>query len=278
MPLPDPQPKALFFDVFGTCVDWRKTVTNALWNAAKEALDSPSASLSSQVRSKASNMTYEDWGEVAQDWRNTYLVFTRSIAADPTIPYKTVDQHHLHALREILTTRELILPGPQNNSSTPAEGSLLTDHQIVKLSLIWHYLEPWPDTVQGIRELNKNFTTCTLSNGNVSLLTDMTTHGHMPFTHIFSSEMFKSYKPSPKVYLGAVEKLGLKPEECMMVAAHLDDLKHAREYGLRTCYVARPREERYPELLGQGIEEVFVGEGEVGFVTAAERLGVEVGS
>jgi hypothetical protein len=31
------QLKALFFDIFGTCVDWRKTVTETLINAAKEA-------------------------------------------------------------------------------------------------------------------------------------------------------------------------------------------------------------------------------------------------
>ena len=62
------------------------------------------------------------------------------------------------------------------------------------------------------------FSTVTLSNGNLTLLNDMCKHGNMKFTHIFSSEMFKSYKPSPKVYLGAAEKLGLKPEECVMVS------------------------------------------------------------
>jgi FMN phosphatase YigB (HAD superfamily) len=34
------QPKALFFDIFGTCVDWRKTVTETLIDAAKQAGDS----------------------------------------------------------------------------------------------------------------------------------------------------------------------------------------------------------------------------------------------
>jgi len=31
--------KALFFDIFGTCVDWRKTVTEALVDAAEQAGD-----------------------------------------------------------------------------------------------------------------------------------------------------------------------------------------------------------------------------------------------
>jgi len=36
----DPMPKALFFDVFGTCVDWRKSVTDALYEAGQAAGDS----------------------------------------------------------------------------------------------------------------------------------------------------------------------------------------------------------------------------------------------
>jgi hypothetical protein len=34
------QLRALFFDIFGTCVDWRKTVTETLIDAAKQAGDS----------------------------------------------------------------------------------------------------------------------------------------------------------------------------------------------------------------------------------------------
>lgn len=163
---------------------------------------------------------------------------------------------------------------------TPAnlvhDGSLWDEAKLVELSMKWHFLTPWPDTCQGIKELNRLFYTCTLSNGNVSLLEDMVKHGKIEFTHVFSAEMFKSYKPNPKVYLGAAEKLGLKPSECVMVAAHLDDLKHAKACGFRTIYVERPQEERYPELRYQGIADVWVDQGEQGFVTAAERLGIQV--
>ena len=100
----------------------------------------------------------------------------------------------------------------------------------------------------------------------------MCKHGNMPFCNIFSAEMFQSYKPNPKVYLGAGEKLGLKPAECMMVAAHLDDLKFAKQAGLRTLYVERPREERHPELVGENIPDIWVRENETGFVSAAEKL------
>ncbi|EGP86856.1 uncharacterized protein MYCGRDRAFT_43351 [Zymoseptoria tritici IPO323] len=265
----DPQPKGLFFDVFGTCVDWRKTVTDTLYKSAKEALDS-SSSISSDVRSRASAMTYEQWGEIAQEWRNTYYAFTRAIANDASLRYKTVDQHHLEALQEILSNRGLV--------TSDSTGSLWNEEKVLQLSLVWHYLDPWSDTVQGLAMLNKKFTTATLSNGNVALLEDMKAHAKMPFTHIYSSEMFQSYKPSPKVYLGAAEKMGLKPEECMMVAAHLDDLKHAKSNGFWTLYVERPREERNPEWLAEeakGWVDVWVKMEEDGFVAAAEKLGIE---
>jgi hypothetical protein len=32
--------RALLFDVFGTCVDWRKSVTDALYNAAQASGES----------------------------------------------------------------------------------------------------------------------------------------------------------------------------------------------------------------------------------------------
>jgi 2-haloacid dehalogenase len=205
--------------------------------------------------------TYENWGTFAQEWRNSYLSFTRSIAADPSITYKTVDEHHLDSLRELLTTHNL--------------SNLWPDDKIKDLSLIWHRLAPWPDTNAGLNALNKaGYTTVTLTNGNLELINNMVSNASMPFTHVFSAEMFNSYKPNPAIYLGAAKKLDLKPEECAMVAAHLDDLVGARKCGLRTVYVERKLEERHPELRDRkGLVDFWVEEEEEGFVRAAEMLG-----
>lgn len=73
---------------------------------------------------------------------------------------------------------------------------------------------------------------------------------------------------------GAAEKMGLQPAECMMVAAHLDDLKYAKQNGFRTLYVERSQEERHPELLDEGIPDVWVKLNEQGFVEAARKLGI----
>ena len=187
-----------------------------------------------------------------------------------------MDQHHSESLHQLLATHGLLLSNDTTN--TASTGSLWTEPQLDHLNLVWHRLDPWPDTNRGLAELNKRFNTCTLSNGNIALLQDMVSHAGMPFTHIYSAEMFQSYKPSPKVYLGAAEKMGIKPEECCLVAAHLDDLKAAKSNGFSTVYVERPLEERnLAQREESGIVDVWVKEGEEGFVEAARKLGIDVG-
>ncbi|KAI9712305.1 MAG: hypothetical protein M1820_001518 [Bogoriella megaspora] len=263
--LPTP-PRALLFDVFGTCVDWRTTVTNTVIEWKSKALNDATASLASRLRLHASSLDTSDWGLFAQEWRDAYMHYTRGVASGAIPPenYMSIDEHHHVSLKQLIEKWKL--------------QGLWTDEDVQTMSRIWHYLDPWPDAVRGIQELNRLYWTCTLSNGNVELLGDMAIHAGLEWTHIFSASMWESFKPSPKVYLGAVEKLGLKPEECVMVAAHLADLKAAKGCGLRTVYVERPGEEvlDVEEARGEGYVDVWVDEGEEGFVTVAERLGVAV--
>jgi 2-haloacid dehalogenase len=84
------------------------------------------------------------------------------------------------------------------------------------------------------------------------------------------------------VYLGGAEKLQLPPSHCAMVAAHLDDLKAAKRNGLQTIYVERPGEEAWDkEQVDSAMKEGWVdmwisqGHGNMGFITVAEKLGVE---
>ena len=59
---------------------------------------------------------------------------------------------------------------------------------------------------------------------------------------ILGSEVVGYYKPQPEAYLVACEKVGLNPNECMMVAAHNSDLSSARKVGLKTAFVLRSHE------------------------------------
>ena len=156
--------------------------------------------------------------------------------------------------------------------------------------MIWHFLDPWSDSSPGLGLLNSKFQTATLSNGNTSLLTDLASHGSLPYTHILSAEDFKAYKPHPSVYLGAAQKLNLKPEECALVAAHLGDLAAAKKCGYQVIYIDRPQEEgwgreKVDKAMKEGWVDMWVdlqeGEGfgslrkDGGFVEVARRFGIE---
>lgn len=244
-------------------------MTHALYAQAHASLNSATASLATSVRMKASDMTIQDWGHFAQQWRDSYKTFTSSLAADPAIPWKSVDQHHLESLEKLLVEWNL--------------DGLWTSEEIKALSLIWHQLKPWPDSAQGITALNKLFSTAMLSNGNLTLLEDLKALGSMDFTHVFSAELFGTYKPAPEVYLGAVKRLGLEPHQCAMVAAHLGDLKAAKSHGLQAIYVERALEEDWSKELveearSDGWVDLWVPLNQGGFGKVAEKLGIEATS
>ncbi|KAI4112404.1 MAG: hypothetical protein LQ345_006446 [Seirophora villosa] len=226
-------PKALLLDVFGTLVDWRHTVSHTLHQQAASALNSPkSASLPPAVRLFASTIS---WPDFAQEWRDTYKAFTKANSA-PLSPcaqgkqaFKTVDQHHRDSLVRLLADHNLT--------------GLWDADELYSISRIWHYLDPWSDSSIALHDLGRAFVLCTLSNGNVSLLRDLTAHAELPIPNLLSSEHFGAYKPNPLVYNGAAEHLGLRAEQCALVAAHLSDLKAAKECGFQTIYLERVDEE-----------------------------------
>jgi len=256
--------RALFFDAFGTVVEWRTCVTKALTAAAQQVLNSGRV-LPPDVRHRASTMGDRDWLALADEWRKSYGRFTRTF--DPSSKdFVSVDQHHYASLRDLLQQRGIL--------------DLFTDKELWSLTFAWHRLDPWSDSVPGLDLLNKKFITSTLSNGNVSLLEDLQKHGSLPFTHLTSAENFGAYKPSPLVYNGAAKLLGLDPAQCAMVAAHLSDLRAAKSCGFQTIYVERHLEEAWSadeveQAKKDGFVDIWVDVNAGGFLEVARRLGIE---
>jgi 2-haloacid dehalogenase len=93
-----------------------------------------------------------------------------------------------------------------------------------------------------LTRLKEHYVIAPLSNDNVALLVKMAKRAELPWDLILSAELVRHYKPDPEAYLKAPELLDLRPEQVMMVAAHVDDLRAARENGLKTAYVPRPLE------------------------------------
>jgi 2-haloacid dehalogenase len=200
--------RALVFDVFGSVVDWRGSIQRDL-NAWGNALGKNA-----------------DWEAFARDWRSHYQPNLEQVRSGQR-PFELLDTLHREALN-------VLLPKYGMNDLTEVQ----KDH----INRVWHRLDGWPDSVPGLLRLKARYTIAPLSNGNVSLLNNMTKYAGLPWDINLSTQWFGTYKPKPETYLGAVHALGLEPEQVMMCAAHNDDLKAARNVGLKTAFWARPTE------------------------------------
>src|SRR5712691_1033171 len=200
--------KALVFDVFGTVVDWRGSIVRegTQWGQTKGL----------QV----------DWANFADRWRAGYAPSMEKVRKGE-LPWMKLDALHRLILDDLLA--EFKING-------------LTEEEKNYWNLVWHRLTPWPDSIEGLTRLKKNFVLATLSNGNVSLLVEMTKFAGLPWDTVLSAELFHHYKADREVYLGAADLLGCQPSEVMMVAAHPGDLKAAKACGLKTAFVPRPLE------------------------------------
>lgn len=212
-----------------------------------------------------------------QEWNKEGDKFVReSIAKQGTVDWRAVDKNRIELLPKLLAKRGLVVPREDGSEFQVGEGSLWDQSQFEHLGRVWHRLTPWPDTCHGLDLLNKQFSTVTLSNTYNDLMERLVAHGNIPFKHVYTSELFTSFKPNPKVYFGAAEKMGVKPEECGLVAAHLFDLKGAKACGFYTMYVERPLEEKNPELQEEDIPDMWIKQNADGFITLAERLGIQI--
>ncbi len=200
--------KALFFDVFGTVVDWRGSIVEE-----------------GRAWEKARGLRV-DWGLFADRWRAGYKPSLDRVRRGE-MPWTSLDRLHRPLLDNLLA--EFHIDG-------------LSEEEKDHWNRVWHRLHPWPDALPGLARLKKKFTIAPLSNGNMALMADMAKHAGIPWDLILSAELAKRYKPDREAYLTAVNLLELEPREVMMCAAHRDDLNAARSFGLRTAFIHRPAE------------------------------------
>ncbi|WP_165733274.1 haloacid dehalogenase type II [Polaribacter sp. 20A6] len=66
------------------------------------------------------------------------------------------------------------------------------------------------------------------------------------FDEQLSVEETGKFKPFRETYLWGASKIGVHPEECMLIAAHGWDVYGALSAGLRAAFVARPGQQIFP--------------------------------
>ena len=200
--------KLLVFDTFGTVVDWRSAVI-----------------AEGQKIGRAKGLTV-DWEAFADQWRGGYGPSMNKVRTGE-LPWTKLDVLHRMTLDTLLEKFKI---------------TGLSEAEKVDFNRIWHRLKGWPDSVAGLTRLRKRFVIAPLSNGNLSLLTNMGKFAGLPWDCILSTELVRHYKPDRETYLMPPAFFDLPPSGVMMVAAHIGDLQSAKELGLKTAYVHRPLE------------------------------------
>jgi 2-haloacid dehalogenase len=229
--------KALFFDVFGTLVDWRSGIARE----AEAILKPLGHSL--------------DWVAFADAWRGEYQPGMEEVRSG-RLPFSKLDVLHRHNLERVLPRFSVVG---------------LTEQQKHRLTLAWHRLDAWPDVPPGLVRLREKFLLAPVSNGNIALMVGLARRNALPWDAILGSEIAGDYKPKPRVYLAAAEAFNLTAENCIMVAAHSRDLKAAAACGLGTAHVARVNE--YGPNTGESGPTVPVDVAAGSLLELADKLG-----
>lgn len=103
-------------------------------------------------------------------------------------------------------------------------------------------LKTWPDAPQAIKQLNAmGIKLVFLSNMTEQMLGNGLKQAGLEkeFSYILSTDSIKSYKPAPKAYSLAVDKLNLPKESILFVAFAGWDVAGAKWYGYPTFWVNR---------------------------------------
>jgi 2-haloacid dehalogenase len=200
--------EVLFFDVLGTMVDWRGSITAEVGEFLKRH-----------------NLGHIDPAGFADAWVGRYDASVDPIRVGKR-SFVSLDQVNRENLNASLEEFGLA------SASLPPE-------ELERLNLSWHRLRAWPDLAEGLSRLKPHFIIAPLSDGHARLLVNLSKYNNLPWDFIVGADMSQAYKPMPQVYLRACELLEVEPGNAMLVAAHDYDLEAARRCGLKTAYIVR---------------------------------------
>ena len=145
--------KAIFFDIFGTLVDWRGSlIKNLRKSRVFDGYDDSFIEL------------------LVINWRLEYQPILNKVNKKK-IPWMILDDLHLISFNNILKKMSI---------------DHVTENQKKDLVFLWHKLYPWKDSIKSLNILQKKYVTCSLSNGNINLQKNLFNYAGLNFNFIFS--------------------------------------------------------------------------------------------
>jgi HAD superfamily hydrolase (TIGR01509 family) len=99
-------------------------------------------------------------------------------------------------------------------------------------------LQPMPGVVETLETLDRlNLAKCVASSGTVDKLrVTLGVSGLSRYfePHIFSAEMVESSKPAPDLFLYAAQRMGVRPEACVVIEDSVPGIEAAQAAGMRS--------------------------------------------
>lgn len=202
--------RAVVFDVFGTVVDWRTSIADAVAPLIR--------GLDLEV----------DPDHFADLWRRRYQPAMAEIR-EGRREFTRLDTLHRENLEQVLL--ELGVSEADRDEA-----------DLAAINSAWHKLTPWPDVVPALGRLKQGYIIAPMSNANISMMIDISKHAQLPWDAILGAEVVGAYKPAPQAYTRTADVLGIASHQICLVAAHNYDLEAARSCGWMTAFVPRRSE------------------------------------
>lgn len=140
-----------------------------------------------------------------------------------------------------------------------------SEAQAAEMLRRWGEFEPWPDT-PGVLEELRGYRRFIVTNCS-KRLGELAARRAGEFELVVTAEVAGAYKPDPRPYRLALEKMGLDPSRVLFVAGSAHDVGGAAQVGMdvywanrgnvvapsdATAVVTSPDLRRLPELVGRG--------------------------
>lgn len=162
------------------------------------------------------------WGE----WYTVELEF-RTRRVKPDAPFRTYYEAWRDAFAQAFTS--LGLPGD------PEAAARKFIRDISRR-------QPYPETVEAVRAIQRGWRTAVLSNADDDYLLPNLKLLGLKFDAVLSSETARVYKPLPGLFRQILCRLGVSPQESVYVGdRQFEDVQGAASVGMSTVWVNRPR-------------------------------------
>ena len=100
--------------------------------------------------------------------------------------------------------------------------------------------KPFPEVPSALRRIRRVAKIALITNTDDDIVKGTLEQLGVPVDLVVTAESVRSYKPSPKHFEVALERMKADPQECLHVSGFFDyDIAPAREVGFRTCFINR---------------------------------------